>query len=197
MRAVSTSRSALLGAVEQVQAGATALDATDQVCTTGQGVAARTSLQQGAPAVTRARTALHDLARRDAAYLAALSSLDASRTAVAAPARTALAAVVRDGRAEAAAVEAFDRTALQVWPQYDALDHLEGLWVTRAVTPWYRSAQEGADAYAVLVGDTRGFMVAARTQLGAASRALSGPTATQTATLAAADRALSGVRGAG
>jgi hypothetical protein len=183
--------------VEAVQAAATALDATDQVCTTGQGVAARTSHRAGAAAVTRARAALRALPRLGAAYRTALASLEASRTAVTGPARTAIAAVVRDGQAEAAAVEAFRVAAGRLWPQYDALDHLETLWITRAVTPWYRSAKEGSDAYAVLVGDTRGFLVAARTQLAAASRALSGPTDTQTATLAAADRALAGVRTAG
>lgn len=197
VRAVGSSRAAALGAVMAVQAGATALDATDQACTTGRGVAARTAYRQGAPRVARARAGLQDLSRLVASYRAALTSLAASRTAVSGRPRTALADAVRDGRAEADALERFRAATARLWPQYDALDGHASLWITRATASWYRTAREGAAAYAVLVTDTRRFLAAARTQLGAAAHALAAPSAAQTATLAAADTALGAVRGRG
>lgn len=197
VRAVSGSRTAVLRAVGAVQAGATALDVTDRVCTTGRGVAARSAFRKGEPLAARARASLKDLPRLETAYLAALTSLGASSVAVSGPARSALADVVRDGRVEADAVEAFRVATSRLWPQYDALAGHESLWITRAVTSWYRTDQEGADAYAVLVGDTRRFLEAARAQLGAASGTLTAPTRSQSATLAAADTALAGIRGRG
>ncbi len=96
--------------------------------------------------------------------------------------------------AEAQAVADFESVLKTAWQQYTSLDGQETVWIKRAVTPWYRSDQEGADAYAVLVGPGRRFLTIARTQLAAASRAVRGPVAVQAATLAAADKALSGLR---
>ena len=194
VRGLSTARNAALDAAESVQAGASALDATDAVCATGKGVAARTSYRAGAPAVRRARTAVKDLPGLVRSYRGALAALAGTRTAVSGRARAALDAVGRDGAAEADALAQFGTSAAQVWPRYDALDAQEALWIKRAVTPWYRSTQEGANAYAVLVGDDRKALVAARTALGSAAQQLSVPTATQSDTLAAADRALATVR---
>jgi len=55
------------------------------------------------------------------------------------------------------------------------------------VTPWYRSAQEGSDAYAVLVSDGRPGLTVARQRLGAASATVSIAVRKQSAALRAAD----------
>lgn len=144
--------------------------------------------------MNRAAAAVRDLPTLIANYRAALSSLDKARTAVSGAPRTALEAVVRDGQAEATAVAGFATTVRSAWQQYASLDGQERVWIKRAVTPWYRTDKEGADAYAVLVGPGRHFLEVARTQLARASAAVQTPTAVQAATLAAADRALSALR---
>ena len=197
VRAVSADRGFLLQAVDAVQRGASALDATDQVCTTGEGVAARTSHRASLPLSHQSRLAISLLPRRIAAYRQALTGLAAASPLVTGPGRAALADVVRDGQAEAAGIAAFDAQVAGVWPAYDQLDTDEDTWITRAVTPWYRTPQEGASAYAVLVDSHRAALEAARRSLGAAAEAVSGPSMTQSATLAAADKALAGYRAKG
>ena len=192
--AVATARGPLLRSIEAVQAGARALDATDAICAQGHGVAARASQRAGADAVSSAAAAVRGLPTLIANYRAALTSLDKARTAVSGAPRTALEAVVRDGQAEATAESEFAATVRSAWQQYASLDGQERVWIKRAVTPWYRTDKEGADAYSVLVGPGRHFLEVARTQLAEASAAVQTPTATQAATLAAADRALSALR---
>jgi hypothetical protein len=75
VRGVSAARNAALGAAEAVQAGASAVDATDAVCATGKGVAARTSYRTGEPAVRKARTSLRALPSLVKAYRTALAAL--------------------------------------------------------------------------------------------------------------------------
>ena len=185
----------MLRAIDAVQAGARALDATDAICAQGHGVAARSSQRRGADAVNRAAAAGSDLPSLVANYRASLSALDKARTAVSGAALTALATVVRDGQTEATAVSDFAATVGSAWQQYASLDGQERLWIKRAVTPWYRTDKEGADAYSVLVQPGRHFLEVARTQLAAAATAVQAPTAVQAATLSAADRALSALRG--
>jgi hypothetical protein len=191
---LSTARAALLDAAGAVQDGAQALDATDAICAQGHGVAARTSQRNGAAAVTRAGDAVRNLPSLVANYRASLTALDKARTAVSGAALTALGNVVRDGQAEATALAGFEAVVQSAWKQYVALDGQERLWIKRAVTPWYRTAQEGANAYAVLVGPYRRLLTVARTQVSEAATALRAPTSAQSATLAAADRAMSGLR---
>ena len=191
---LTTARGAVLRAVESVQAGARALDATDAICAKGHGVAARTSQRAGANAVASANAAVQNLGTLVANYRSALASLDKARTAVSGPPRMALANVVRDGQLEATAVAQFQDVVRTAWQQYTSLDGQEKLWIKRAVTPWYRTDQEAADAYSVLVHPGRRFLEVARTQLQKASEALITPTTVQAATLAAADRALTTLR---
>ena len=194
VRAVSANRGFLLASVDAVQKGASSLDATDQVCTTGEGVAARTSHRVSLPLTHQARVALTVLPRQVAAYRSSLVGLAAASPLVGGAARESLVNAVRDGQAEATAVEAFRAQAARVWPEYDHLDADEDTWITRAVTPWYRTPQEGAAAYAVLVDDHRAALDAARRSLGAAAEAVSGPSMAESVTLAAADKALAGFR---
>ena len=184
----------MLRAVESVQAGAGALDATDAICAKGHGVAARTSQRAGVAAVDRADAAVQNLPTLVANYRAALTALDTASTAVSGAPRTALGNVVRDGRLEATAVAQFQAVVRTAWQQYSSLDGQEKLWIKRAVTPWYRTDKEGADAYSVLVQPGRRFLLVARTQLAQASEALVTPTSVQAATLTAADRALTALR---
>lgn len=194
MAGLSTARGALLRAVDDVQAGARALDATDAICVQGRGTAARTSQRAGKPAVTSAGAAVRELPRLVANYRASLTALDNAKSVVSGAPLSALGDVVRDGGAEAAAVARFEGTVTSAWAQYTVLDHEEQLWIQRAVTPWYRNDKEAADAYAVLVAPYRRLLGVARTQMGAASREVMAPTSVQAATLAAADRALSSLR---
>ncbi len=194
VRLVATDRRAVLAAVESVQVAATALDQTDQVCLTGNGIAARTSHRQATPLAQTAATRLRALTGTLAAYRAALGSLTAASVAVTGAARSALLRVVTAGQAEAVAVEAFRVRSNGVWPQYVALDGFEALWITRSVTPWYRTDQEGSNAYQVLVEDQRPALAAARTKLGNAVTAVQPAIEAQGSTLVAADQALSSVR---
>lgn len=187
---VGTARSAVLNAVQAVERGASALDATDAVCATGRGVAARTSYRKGSETYAEAKVALRDLAGMVSNYRASLSALDRSRVAVKGAASAALVQVVRDGQTEATAVGEFEAAVTAAWPQYAALEGQEALWIKRAVTPWYRTDQEGSDAYAVLVTPFRHFLEVARTRFLNAEQALQTPTSVQAATLDAADRAL-------
>ncbi|MCU1599806.1 MAG: hypothetical protein JWO22_515 [Frankiales bacterium] len=191
---VATARSALLDAIGDVQAGARAIDATDALCAQGHGVRARTAHRSGAPAISGAQAAARNLPTLVANYRASLTALKKSDAAVTGSRRAALQKVVTDGMSEARAVADFQAVIRTAWVQYVSLDGLELVWIKRAVTPWYRTDEEGANAYAVLVGPGRRFVTVARTQLAAASRTVRGAVTAQAATLAAADNALSGLR---
>lgn len=84
--------------------------------------------------------------------------------------------------------------AAQGWPAYLALDEAQSTWVERASAGWYRSQAEAAGAYAVLVRPQRAALDSARQRLRAADAARRTATERQTAALAAADRALDGLR---
>ncbi len=194
MRSVSADRGFVLAAVDAVQKGATALDRTDEACISGKGSRARDTRQAGRPVVQKAREALSVLTKRVATYRSSLRALGVVSTAVEGTERDALAAVVRDGVAEAIAVERFRRDVAALWPRYDELEQISDTWITRALTPWYRTDQEGASAYTILSEPTRPALDAARAALGAAAAAVRGPSMISSGTLAAADRALSGLR---
>ena len=184
----------MLASVDAVQSAATALDRADATCATGQGVAARSAHLAALPLTHRAHVALARLDGQVAAYRRALVVLLGASSTVDGAGRAALRDVVRDGQSEAKAFGAFRVTATALWPAYDRLNDDEELWITRAVMPWYRTPQEGAAAYAVLVDDHRAALTTARSHLAAAAAAVAGPSAAQSASLAAADRALSGLR---
>lgn len=194
---MAADRTAVLGSLDAVQRAATALDAADAACATGDGIAARRVHRAAEPLVGPAAAAVRDLPGRLATYRASLTSLGAASVAVTGTARQALLRVVTTGGDEATAVQRFRDVAAGVWPQYAALDADETTWITRAVTPWYRTQREGADAYVVLVEDARPALNAARARLGAAVTAVHGPIAAQAAVLTAADAALAAVRAAG
>jgi hypothetical protein len=158
-------------------------------------VAARTSFRKATPPARAASSALSRLPGLVSAYRGSLTSLGAASVAVDGAPRQALLRVVTVGTKEADAVAGFRPVAAAVWPQYLALLAAEDTWITRAVTPWYRTDREAADAYAILVEDRRPALNAARMRLGTAAAAARTPIAAQSATLAAADGALAAVRG--
>lgn len=193
VRSVNEARTALVSDLSAVQRAASALDATDEACATGSGSAARDAHRSAGPAVQAAPTAIAHLAADVTAYTAALNGLEAAQTAAPA-ARGALSQAVASGHSEAAATTRFQAAAAAAWPQYAQLDRDESTWITRALTPWYRSASEGANAYAVLVGDTRAALDAARADLAAASERSVAASAATSSALRAADAALSTLR---
>ncbi len=193
---ITAVRGRLLAKVDAVQRAATALDDADQACARGEGSPARTAHRAARPLLGPARIAVASLGGDVAAYTDALRvlglvqgklHLEATQTA-------ALAQVVRDGLSEAAALSSFRAATRELWPVYEQLDGVEDTWITRAVTPWYRNAQEGSSAYALLVAPTRPALDRARASLGAAVEGLMGPSRDQSATLAAANRALESLR---
>jgi hypothetical protein len=197
VKAVGQQRTVLLADLEAVGMAANALDQTDEVCLKGEGPPARSSLRKTAPLANAVPAALGRLPAELTSYRTALVALGSASTAVVGEARVALQAVVARGTGEATALDAFRVAAVGVWPSYRRLQGQEGLWVMRAVTPWYRTAQEGSAAYAVLVEKDREGLNAARTKLGSATAAVAVPIEAQRATLTAADAALASVRGKG
>jgi len=193
VQAVSNARTALIADISAVQAAASALDDADGVCATGKGLAARSSHRTAGSAVGAAEGALKKLPADVTSYTGALGRLDAA-AGTAPPAQEALRQAVADGRAEAEAARRFRTAAAAAWPRYARLDEDESTWITRALTPWYRTDAEGASAYAVLVSGTRPALEVARSALSTASgQAVQASAATSTA-LVAADQALSGLR---
>jgi hypothetical protein len=197
VQAVAQQRAALLADLQTVQMAATALDQTDMVCLRGDGSAARVSRRKAAPLAAEAGAALGRIRPQVASYRTALLALSAASGAVTGQAAAALTQVVTSGQQEATALDRFRGEAAAVWPSYRRLEGQEGLWITRALTPWYRSAQEGASAYSVLVENDRSTLNAARTRLGTASSAVTAPIEAQASSLQAADSALASVRGKG
>jgi hypothetical protein len=194
---LSVARRPLLSEVDALQAAASALDAVDAVCATGAGVRAQAAYRIARPKVSAARTVLTDLPMGVTAYEKALAVLAGELDAGSTPVRTALSAVVRDGRAEAAGISRFRTSVGLLWPSYDLLASQEQTWITRAVTPWYRSGSEAASAYAILTSHGRTELTTARAALATAAHLLNVPSAVQSATLQAADQVLSQQRTTG
>lgn len=197
VKAVGQQRTVLLAELEAVGMAANALDRTDEVCLKGEGLPARSSLRKTAPLANAVPAALGRLPSELTSYRTALVALGSASTAVVGQARAALQAVVARGNREATALDTFRVAAVGVWPSYRRLQGQQGLWVRRAVTPWYRTAQEGSAAYAVLVEMDRDGLNAARMKLGSATTAVAAPIEAQRATLTAADAALASVRAKG
>lgn len=194
MSAVNAQRAKVLAAVDAVQAGAGAVDETDAACATGKGVPARTSLRATQPLAAKAKTTLDGLPSLTARYRATLATLGTEAKAVSGAQRAAVDAVVRTGQAEAIAVQRFRTAAAAAWPAYAQLLDLESTWVTRAVTPWYRTDAEGAAAWTILADPTRPSVESARDALGTAVTQAVAASRAQSATLAAANTALAGLR---
>ena len=193
---VNRTRTDLLRAPAAVTAAATALDAADEAAASGARSSARSARATVREAIPPAETALAATAQRAADYRSALQALQQAGAQVPAS-EDALAAVATAGEVEAAALGSFGHSARKLWPAYTALDKAQALWLERASAGWYRSDDEAADAYAVLVRPQRADLAAARTALREADAAWRPATERQRQALAAADSALDSLRTAG
>ena len=185
-RTVVATRRSLLAEVSAIQEAAAVLDRVDEACAAGQGVAARTARRVAAPMRARAQSARAGLTASEAAYARALDALARSSR------EPAVAAATAAGRSELASIRSFAAVVGEVQPRYDRLAADEQTWIVRALTPWYRSIREGADAYAVLQHDTRPALEAGRQRLAAASQDVVTASSAASTALRAADRSLHG-----
>ncbi len=191
---MTSTRGRLLESVDANQEAANQLDRTDALCVTGEGQGARASFRASLPLTRAARLGRIAMPAALTEYRRALSSLQTASPAVSGAAKEALADVVREGGVEADAVQVYLRGLSAAWPQYDALSADQDVWTSHAVSGWYRTKQEGADAYAVQVGSKRAGLQAARSRLARATAAVRGPISAQSQTLRAANRALQSLR---
>lgn len=198
--AISTfdrARTAVLTRSGDLIAAAVALDEADAACAAGTIGAARTARAKARAALPKAHAALRDLPQRLSAYGTALSRLAAAQkaaTSLSADQRAALDEVVRGGRAENDATNAFRVAAVTAWPAYDALSAEQSTWLDRRVAGWYRTPQEAADAYAVMVRDGRPALERARTLLQRVDTARQPVTERERTALATAAAALAVLR---
>ncbi|MCA1710877.1 MAG: hypothetical protein LC789_04220 [Actinobacteria bacterium] len=146
------------------------------------------------------RTALAALPLRVKAYDEAAGELAAATAAVTSlddRQRSAVTAVVTEGRKESAAANAFRVAGASAWPPYDALNADQSLWLERALAGWYRGKEEAAAAYAVLRTDKGAALERARTLLQRVDAARRPVSERERAALAQADAALAPLRTAG
>ena len=191
---VDTARKELLDAVGLVVVAATALDAGDEACGTGQAGPAATARGPVGAAITRAQAVPALVPALVAAYRAALGRLQRSAVPLDSAQRQALEAVVRAGGAEAAAGAGFAQVAAAALPAYAASDAAQRRWLERAGAGWYRDAAEAAAAYAVLARPQQASLDQARTTLRAADGTRRTATDRQRSAVSAADEALAPLR---
>lgn len=193
---INRTRSDLLKGAAAVTAAATALDAADEASASGARDRARTARATVRSSVPAAEAAIAAGQQRAADYRAALQALQQARSALPPDVMQALAAVSAAGEAEAAALEDFGASARRAWPAYAALDDVQARWLERVGAGWYRSEDEAADAYAVLVRPQREALIAARKTLRRADEARRPATERLRQALASADAELEPLRAA-
>ncbi len=190
-------RAKVVAQTSAIVAGATALDAADAACALGDRPQAATARATALSAVAAARASLAELPAALQDYRMRVTELAAASkaaTSLSAPQRAAVAAVVTASAAEAEAADAFRLAGATAWPAYAELDQAQATWLTRATRGWYRSTQESANAYAVLVQDQRGALTRARTLLHRVDQARRPVSERVSAALTAADAALTPLR---
>lgn len=189
---VNSTRKPVLDGPGVVGGVAMALDAADEAGGAGDDARA-TSARRGA-ALERARAAVAATPEQVTAYEQALGALRVAAAPLAAEQEQALLAVAQAGAAEASAATAFAGAAGAALPAYEALDAALVTWVQRSSDGWYRSAGEGAAAYAVLVRPQQDALSQAREGLRRADAARRAATDRQRAALSAAEQALTPLR---
>jgi hypothetical protein len=198
--AFDRARAQVLNATANVVTAAVALDAADAACAAGTTTAASNARAKARAATPKVITSLAALPARLTAYqgaLAALAAAEQAATSLSAEQRSALDAVVTGGRAEARASDAFRVAGKTAWPAYVKLDAAQSLWLDRRLGGWYRTVEEAADAYAVLVRDDRPALERARTLIERVDTARRPVSDRVRLALAAADDALEPLRSPG
>jgi hypothetical protein len=191
---VDAKRGALLAAPEVVVAAATALDAADEACATGDRELAGRARRDARAEVGRVDAALGGYAGQLAAYRGALEALGPAAGPLEPRQRGALAALAAVGEQEAAALSVFGEAARAAWPAYAALRQVQSTWLDRASAGWYRSRSEAAGGYAVLRGPAADRLGPARQALAQADAARRPLTERMRSALAEANAALAGLR---
>lgn len=195
--AVNDARSTVLDATAAVAAGAIGLDDVDEAAAAGERAAAKAARDRAATTTRAATEALAALPAQLEAYRAALLALESAEGAAESldqAQRGLLAAVGTTGAAEVAAVDALRTTGNGAWATYTRLDRVSATWLERATAGWYRTKQEGRQAYAVLVGDLRQALDKARPALQRADTASRAAARRVSTALKEADAALEPLR---
>ena len=191
---VDRTRSALLAAPGAVTAAATALDAADEACATGDRGRAAAARRPARQAVTAVDAALDGVPAQTAAYRSALDGLVRAADGLEPAQREAVAAAASAGRDEAQAVTSFADAARAAWPAFVALSRVQSTWLDRASAGWYRTQAEAAGGYIVLRRPELARVEQARDVLQEADAARRPATERMRAALRAADAALASLR---
>lgn len=191
---VDAARKALLAAPAAVVTAATALDAADEACATGDRARAVEARRAARASVSRLNAALATYSNQLTAYRSTLSTLTTAAAPLEPGQRAALAALAAAGEQEAAALESFGASARAAWPGYARLDEAQATWVDRASAGWFRDTAEAAGGYAVLRLPAAEQLDASRAQLAQADAARRPATDRMRAALKAANAALQSLR---
>lgn len=183
--AFNTARAALLDDTGQLAQLAGGIDGIAAAAATGDPAQVRGQAQLPA-LLAQAHKVLDRLPGEADRYGDALTALAAAARNLDGSSATAIDGVVRAGRAELRADRDFTTAAAAAAAAYDAFAPLEARWYDRAVSGWYRSTREAADAYAVFLDPVRRQLTATRQQLESSDRDRAGAAA---ATSAAVHRA--------
>jgi len=108
--------------------------------------------------------------------------------------RAALDEVVKGGRAEARASDAFRVAGKTAWPAYVKLDATQSFWLDQRLSGNYRNIEDAKNGYAVLTRDDRPALQTARTLLERVDAARRPVSDREREALAAADEALAPLR---
>jgi hypothetical protein len=192
---LDASRKALLAAPEAVAAGATALDAADEACATGQRTLAADARRTARATLPRVDAALATYAGQLDAYRSTLQALAPAAAPLEPAQRRALAALAAAGEQEAAALAAFAESARGAWPAYRDLDEAQSTWLDRASAGWYRDDAEAAGGYVVLRRPVLPALEKARGSLAKADAARRPATDRMRRELQTANAALESLRG--
>jgi hypothetical protein len=191
---VNATRAAALAAPVTVTDAATALDGADEACLTGQRDLAAEARSSARAAVAPVAGGIAALPGQIDAYRTALDELATAAGSLDGPQQAALAQAATAGAAEAAELIGFGAAAARIWPSYAALDDVQSAWLDRATAGWFRDQREAANAYLVLRKPVVPALEQARGQLARADADRRPATDRMRGALAAADRALAGLR---
>ncbi|HVF21226.1 MAG TPA: hypothetical protein VNA14_13435 [Mycobacteriales bacterium] len=154
---VNQGRATALDRARKLTSGLERRDAVDALATTGARSAAGQADPGADEAMTQAVRALDDLGPALEAYQRGIDDLGraAASPELTTEQRRPLGTVIATARVEISATRALASAVRAGLPSYAALGgHLDE-WLRRARAGWYRNEGEAANAYAVLVGDTR------------------------------------------
>jgi len=189
---VNQGRATALERARKVTEGLERRDAVDGLASAGDRSAVRSADDAADTAITMALGALDDLGPALAAYQRGIDDLGRAATSsdLSTEQRRLIGTVVAAVRAEISATRDLASAVRAGVPAYTALaGHLDE-WIRRARAGWYRNETEAANAYAVLVGDTRAALDRVRAAVARADEARAAAGERTTEALRAARAAL-------